>query len=403
MSSRTKKNGVIYLLALLLLLALNLRLIFTSLSVLLPEIMAQTGLSASAAGYLTTLPVLCLGVFASLAPVCIRHLGIERTVLGLLLLLALGTALRGFGITGLFLGTALAAACIAVANVLLPVIVKRDFGRQVALATGLYTTAMTLGTSVAAAITLPLLHNFGLDWRSGLAVWAVPALIAAAFWLPRWAVKAQVANRRTKPPQARLWRDPLAWQVTFFMGLQSATAYCAMGWLAPILRSRGMDGTQAGLVLSVCFLANLIGNLLAPLLVRRFANQRGLNVFFSLLTGIPLLGFLFAPLPSVWLLALLQGSAQGGMFVMALTVIVLRSPDAASAARLSSMAQGAGYTIAALLPLLVGLIYSWSGSFAPSGWLFITSCALSCFFGWGAGCAKYVGSATAGPTSKPRA
>ncbi|MGH8155652.1 MAG: CynX/NimT family MFS transporter, partial [Rhodanobacteraceae bacterium] len=352
----SKRAALLLLGGLLVLLALNLRLIFTSLSVLLPEITRALRLSSATPGYLTTLPVLCLGVFSPLAPICARRFGIERTLLGTLVLLAVGTALRGYvGISGLFVGSALAGGSIAVANVLLPALVKRDFAGHVALMTALYSAVMNVGSAAAAALTLPLTHALGGGWSVGVAMWAVPPAAVALLWLPQW-------RRKTAPggpaePHVRgLWRSALAWQVTLFMGLQSALAYCAAGWLAPILRSRGLDGTTAGLVTSVCMAMDVVGSLGVPFVVGRFKDQRFLNVAFSVLAGAPLLGLLFAPLSWAWVLAVLQGIGQGAMFSIALTVIVLRSPDAHVAAELSSMAQTVGYIIAAIGPLLVGVL-----------------------------------------------
>src|SRR3546814_3642593 len=111
----------------LMLIAFNLRPLFASLSVLLPDLLEQTGLSSASAGYLTTLPVLCLGVFAPLAPRISQRIGPERTLLAVLFFLMMGTALRGMGdMYSLFIGTALGGAAIATGNVLLPSVVKRD-------------------------------------------------------------------------------------------------------------------------------------------------------------------------------------------------------------------------------------------------------------------------------------
>lgn len=132
----------------LVLIAYNLRPVFSSASVLLPEIIAQTGLSSFGAGVLTTLPVLCLGLFAPLAPRLAQRIGAERTLLGVLLLLALGTALRGLeSLPLLFIGTALAGGCIAIGNVLLPGLVKRDFASRTGMMTGLYTMALCAGAA----------------------------------------------------------------------------------------------------------------------------------------------------------------------------------------------------------------------------------------------------------------
>lgn len=379
-------------LAALLLLAMNLRLIYPSLAVLLPDVGAALGLSSAAQGYITTLPVLCMGVFAPLAPVFARRYGMERTLCGVLVLLAAGTALRGCaGVSGLFVGTAAAGAAIAVANVLLPALVKRDFSSRVALVTSLYTMSMYIGASVVAAATVPLAHALPGGWGAGLAVWALPAVLVAVLWGVR-AGGSRVAVAPPRPPQpgGGLWHDPLAWQVTAFMGLQSGLAYCAAGWIAPIMRSRSMDAVAAGGVTAVNMVTIVAGSLGASFVLKRLRDQRMLNVVLSLLSGGPLLAFLFAPLSTVWLWAVVQGLGNGAIFATALTVIVLRSRDTAVAARLSSMAQTLGYLIAASGPLLVGLLLEWTGGFAASAVVFGGLTMAAVWSGWGAGRARYV-------------
>ena len=374
----------------LVLIAFNLRPVFSSASALLPEIIAQTGLSSFGAGVLTTLPVVCLGIFAPLAPRLAQRIGAERTLLGVLLLLALGTALRGLqSLPFLFIGTALAGACIAIGNVLLPGLVKRDFASRTGLMTGLYTMALCAGAATAAGFTLPLQRMLGGSWSLALGAWALPALVVAAIWFPH----AFFRKVRTKHAGFRvegLWRDRLAWQVTLFMGLQSALAYCIFGWLSPILRERGMDGVTAGLVVSVSVMVQVFACLFVPSIAVRCKDQRGVNLALIALAITGLMGFLFAPLSTVWVWAVLQGLGQGGLIAIAMTIIVLRSPDAHVASHLSGMAQCIGYMLAAVGPLFVGLIHSVTGSYAATAILFVLLGIGVAFFGWGAGRAAHV-------------
>src|SRR5690606_32621131 len=148
----------------LLLIAFNLRPLFPSLSVLLPEVGEGLGMSGAMGGYLTTLPVLCLGLFAPFAPSLADRYGSERVLLLVLVLIGMGTVLRaGDGIPVLFIGSALAGAGIAMGNVLLPSVVKRDFHDKVAVMTGLFTMALCGGAAAAAAFTVPL-TELGESW-----------------------------------------------------------------------------------------------------------------------------------------------------------------------------------------------------------------------------------------------
>lgn len=385
MQSANTRSTTILLGASLMLIAFNLRPLFASLSILLPEISADLGMSGATAGYLTTLPVLCMGIFAPLAPFLGQRIGAERTLLIVLVLLTCGTALRGYGgVDTLFIGSIIAGGAIAVGNVLLPSLVKRDFAAHSALMTGLYTMTLCGGAAVAAAATLPLMQGFDGDWTLGMAIWAIPAALVALLWAPL-SLKSSSTQVRKMLPVRGLRQDPLAWNVTFFMGLQSALAYCVLGWLAPILRERGVSGTEAGLIVSLSIMLQVVACLLVPLLASRWKDQRILSVALVALATLGLLGLLAGPLWSIWLWAVVQGIGQGGLFAVAMMFIVLRSPDSHVAGQLSSMAQTTGYILAAGGPLLVGILHDWSGSFGIAGWVFVGLGVLTAYNGWRAG------------------
>jgi CP family cyanate transporter-like MFS transporter len=377
----------------LVLIAFNLRPLFSSASSLLPEIRTEFALGSIGTSVLTTLPVFCMGAFSPLAPKLAQKIGAERTLLGMLFLLTLGIALRGIAsVPMLFLGTALAGACIAIGNVLLPGLVKRDFPDRAALMTGLYTMALCAGAAGAAGLTLPAERAFGGSLQAALAVWALPALIVTLIWLPQVLVLAGgSAASRPHVRVAGLWRDRLAWNVTLFMGLQSALAYCVFGWLVPILRERGLDGVAAGGIVSLSVMVQAASCLLLPHLAVRGKDQKLVNVALLFISVVALLGFLFAPLSTVWIWAVLSGIGQGGLIAVALMVIVLRSPDSHVAAHLSGMAQCVGYLLAALGPMIVGLIRGWTGSFGWSAVLFVLLGLGAGINGWLAGSNRLVG------------
>ncbi|CAN5605276.1 MFS transporter [soil metagenome] len=376
------------------LIALNLRPVFSSLSVVLPEVMASTGLSPAMASALTTLPVICLGVFAMVAPWLGRRFGTERTLLVCLLMILFGTFLRGAGtVSLLFVATAVAGIGIAISNVLLSALVKRDFGGHAALMMGLYTMAVCAGAAGGAGLTVPLEHALGGHWNRALAVWGVPAAVVALIWAPQALPRKPLPSESTHAVRG-LWRDPLAWQVTGFMGLQSSLAYVVMSWLAPILRERGLDAETAGYVVSVAVMTQLVTCLVVPTIAVKCRNQVGIGIGVSVLTLAALMGCMFAPVRGIWLWAVLLGIAQGGSFSLALTLIVLRARDSRVAAQLSGMAQGVGYLIAACGPMLVGLLRGWTGSFDASAFLFVAigTALLACAMG--AGRTRYVATVT---------
>lgn len=373
----------------LVLVALNLRPALSSMAPVLGQVSDGLGLSAAQAGLLTTLPVLCLGLFAPLAPMLARRLGSERVVLGILATLALGIVLRSvLGTTGLFLGSLVAGASIGIIGVLLPGIVKRDFPQHAGTLTGVYTMALCLGAAMAAGATVPLAHALGDNWAPALGFWMLPAVLAMLVWLPQ--ARNGHGVHKVAYRVRGLWRDPLAWQVTLYMGLQSSLAYIVFGWLPSILIGRGLSPTQAGLVLSGSVIMQLVSSLAAPWLATRGRDQRLAIVVVMLVTLCGLFGCLYAPLSGLWGWAVLLGLGQGGTFALALTLIVLRSRDAHVAANLSSMAQGVGYTLASMGPFAVGLVHDLTGGWNALGWVFAVLGAGAIVFGLGAGRALHV-------------
>lgn len=373
----------------LVLVALNLRPALSSMAPALGQVSESLGLNASQAGLLTTLPVLCLGLFAPLAPILARRFGSERVILGILLTLALGILVRSaLGVTGVFLGSLMAGASIGIIGVLLPGIVKRDFPQHAGTLTGVYTMALCLGAAMAAGATVPLSQHFDDSWALGLGFWMLPALLAMLVWLPQ--ARQGHGLHKVAYRVRGLWRDPLAWQVTLYMGLQSSLAYIVFGWLPSILVGRGLSPTEAGLVLSGSVLVQLISSLSAPWLATRGKDQRLAIVVVMLVTLAGLFGCLYAPIDGLWGWAVLLGLGQGGTFALALTLIVLRSKDAHVAANLSSMAQGVGYTLASTGPFAVGLVHDLTGGWDALGWIFAVLGVGAIAFGLGAGRALHV-------------
>jgi CP family cyanate transporter-like MFS transporter len=378
-----------FLLLGLVLVALNLRPALSSLAPLLSEVSSSLGLSAAKAGLLTTLPVLCLGLFAPMAPILARRFGSERVVLGVLLTLACGIVVRSsFGEIGLFAGTVIAGACIGIIGVLLPGIVKRDFASHAGTMTGVYTMSLCLGAAVAAGSTVPLSQYFSGSWAMGLGFWIVPAILAALFWLPQ--TRQGHGQHKAAYRVRGLFKDRLARQVTLYMGLQSSLAYIVFGWLPSILIGRGLSATEAGLLLSGSIMVQLISSLTAPWLATRGKDQRVAILVAMVLTLAGLYGCLYAPLNQLWGWAIILGLGQGATFSLALTLIVLRSRDSHVAANLSSMAQGVGYTLASLGPFAVGVVHDWTGNWSSVGWIFGFIGIAAITAGMGAGRALYV-------------
>ncbi|MDZ5446816.1 MFS transporter [Micromonospora sp. 4G57] len=360
----------------MLLVALNLRAAVTSLGALLDEVRGGLGLSGTMAGFVTTLPTIAFAGLGALTPWLVRRYAPARVLVVAMLALTVGQVLRvATDSAAVFvLTSALALAGIAVANILLPMLVKQHFGHRTGLVTGAYTMALTIGTTVAAASAVPVAHAFG-SWRAGLGVWAGLAAVAVLPWVPL-ALRARAARRAATPTAAvatpariRPERTRLGWAMAVYFGAQSLSGYAIMGWLAQLFRDSGYAPEAAGLLLAGVTALGVPVALGMPTLAGRLRTLRPLVLALTAFSTAAYLGLALAPrgLAPLWVLLLALGQ---GAFPMILTTIGLRARTAEGTVALSAFAQSTGYVIAALGPLLVGILYEATGGWtAPLGFL----------------------------------
>ncbi|HVW17988.1 MAG TPA: MFS transporter [Solirubrobacteraceae bacterium] len=359
-----RAGGAVPLLAGIVLVAVNLRFAITSVSPVVDDVRGDLGLSSATMGLLTTTPLLALGLVAPLGPSLGRRLGSERVVLGCLVAIAAGVALRWAGTTApLFAGTVVAGCGIAIGNVLVPEIVKHRLGRRAPAVMGIYAGGLSGGAALATGLTVPIEHAAGGSWRVALAAWSIPALLAALAWAPQIG-DGRRGERIAERHRVTLWRDRLAWRVTLLMGLQSLVFYIGVAWLPDIFQAHGISSGTAGLLAGVGQVVGIPAGLLTSLLASRRADQRAMLLLASLTAAAGFAGVLIAPAALAGLWVTLLGLGQGGLFALALTLVVLRSPDREHAAELSSMTQSVGYTLAAVGPLLIGALHDLSGGWA---------------------------------------
>lgn len=375
------------LIAGVLLIAINLRPALASVGPLIEDIRESTGLSSALLGLLTTLPLIGFGLLSTFTPLLTKRFGIGGTMLAAMALLTIGCGLRAIeSVPALYLGTLLAGVSIAVGNVLLPSIAKRNFASRSGFITSLYSSAMGLGAALAAGASIPVAHDLGLGWRGALGIWAIPAFIAGLVWLPQ--------IRRLKPSEhsrnlAKALRDlgasALAWQVALFMGLQSLTFYVVLAWLPSILMSRGYDAEYSGWMLSLSQATGILGSLTIPVLAGKRPDQRGIVAGLFCVELVAIFGLLFPAVGLVELWISLIGMVLGGSFGLALLFIVVRSTDTESATELSGMAQSIGYLVAATGPTLFGSLLDLSGDWNWGLYMLLAIAGMKLVMGLGAG------------------
>ncbi len=378
-----------------LLVAANLRAAITSVGPVLGDVQHDLGIPSVAASVLISLPLLAFGVVSPFAPSVARLLGIERTLGLALAALAAGIVLRSLaGPAPLWTGTALLGVAIAVLNVELPALVKRDFPGRIGQVTGAYSAVQSAFAALAAGAAVPIAGVGGSGWRLALGIWAGLALIALGVLAPQLRRRTieppgtedvSLAGLRHPAPRGRSpWRTALGWQVTAFMGFQSVTYYVLITWLPSIERSSGTSAAAAGVHQLLLNAFAIAGSLGCSALIPRFRDQRLLAVLSPGVLVVALIGMLADPrLGAVW--DSLVGVAGGATIVLALSFFGLRTRDHAHAAALSGMAQSLGYLLAAAGPIAIGAMHDALGSWTPALVVVLVASLLVIVFGLLAG------------------
>lgn len=363
--SRGRTTPLAWLLVLgIVLAALNLRTAVTSVGPLLDQLSGALGMSSVGLGLLTTLPVLAFAGVGAITPALARRVGEHRLLLLALVTLGAGLLVRSLvGSAPVFLlSSAVALSGGAVGNVLIPTLIKRHFPARTGIMTTVYTTALAVGTMLAAAATVPIERASG-NWHIALGVWAALAAVAVIPWLALLRSEPERDTGGRDTGIRRMLGSKLAWMIAIYFGTQAMIAYIMFGWLATILTDGGYTTSQAGLILGVFTALNIPVSIVVPLVASRFRDQRpvvvGLVVFYTA-------GFLglwagpasWAP---VWVVLIAVGM---GSFPLALVMLGLRTRTPEATAALSAFGQSAGYLIAGAGPLLVGVLYQMTGGWA---------------------------------------
>jgi CP family cyanate transporter-like MFS transporter len=362
------------------LIAMNLRAAITTLGPILGIVQVDQRLSSVAASVLVSVPLIAFATFSPIAPRIAARLGLERSLGAALVLLAVGVVLRSTPPQLLlWVGTALLGVAIAILNVLLPSLVKRDFPDRIGPITGAYTAVQSGVAAIAAGIAVPLAGQESGGWRLSLGIWAGLAVLALGVFAPQLRRSTRVVATAAGAP-ARPWKSALAWQVTIFMGLQSLAFYVMVTWLSSIEHAAGISPATAGFHQLLFNLFGLLGSLACSALVHRLPDQRPIAIGGSLLLIVALVGLLLAPgIAVLW--AIIAGFAGGVTLALALSLFGLRTRHYAEAGALSGMAQSAGYTLAALGPIAIGAVHDVTASWKPALAILVVLAVVQTVFG----------------------
>ncbi|MHC5251317.1 CynX/NimT family MFS transporter [Listeria kieliensis] len=354
--------------------AINLRMPITSISPLLELIRGDLPMSNTLAGFLTTLPLIAFAIISPFVSKLSRKLGVEQLVFYTLLFLAFGSFIRPLGNNLVFLlaGTLLIGIGIAVGNVILPSIIKKEFPFKLGLLTGIYSITMNLFAAIASGLSFPLANSIGLGWRGTLYVFAGFTVLALIIWLPQLSKKPkQVASTNLKPsaPARRsVWKSKLAWQIAVVMGVQSAVFYINVAWLPVIVQDRGFTAADGGFMLSLMQFGIIPITFIIPIIAGKTKDQRVLMTVASLFICGGIVGLMIPVANLIYLsiISVILGVGGGMAFSLSMMFFSLRTSTPEEAAETSGMAQSVGYLLAAFGPLLFGFLHDTLGSFEVS-------------------------------------
>lgn len=392
----SRKLTIIMLIIGIIFIAANLRAPLTSVGPLISLIREDLNISNTSVGMLTTLPLFALSFFSPFSPGLARKFGMAKVLFVSVIILTLGILLRSsFGKFGLFTGTVILGLAISVGNVLLPSLIKEEFPNQLGLMTGIYSVFMNIFAALASGISIPLAIGKGIGWTGALRIWAGLSLLASILWLPQLVSKKEKVSREEKVKgmaRENILKSPLAWKVTFYMGLQSMIFYCMVAWMPDILINQGMEASRAGWTLSLMQLALIPMTFVGSVLAGRRPDQRFLVALGAGSTLVGLTGLLFlASSNFVYPFIIILGIGGGFNFSLAMMFFSLRTRKPAQAASLSGMGQSIGYLLAAFGPMFFGYLRDISHSWTLPLTVLLAMTILCWLSGHGASRDQYIG------------
>ncbi|MBR3992980.1 MAG: MFS transporter [Anaerotignum sp.] len=352
----TKQKKLTLLAIAIVLVSCNLRAPFTGVGSMVGLIQEDLGLSGSGAGMLTTIPLLAFAAVSPFVGTLCKKFGAGHVLLMSLLVLIAGIIIRNFGGgMGLYIGTAVVGIGIAVGNVLPPAIIKVYFPEKLGLMTGLYSTFLSVGASIASGISIPIAVAFG--WKAALSVWLLLSVPTFLICLPNKDI--QIADEGSSSgSSSHIYRSPLTWWITLYMGVQSLVFYGFAAWMASIIQAKGFDSATAGLFVSAFMMLGIPTSFIVPIFAGKMKNQSALGALigFGYTLGATIL-FLADSIPMLILAIVCCAFSSGGSISFIMAAFGLRTKNGEDASNLSGTAQCLGYLLAAIGPVFFGKIF----------------------------------------------
>ncbi|MGI4953384.1 MAG: MFS transporter [Janthinobacterium lividum] len=369
--------------AAIILVAVGLRPGIVAVGPVLPSIISEFRLSHAMASLLTSIPDVVMGLLALPTPWLARRFGRDRVMLAALGLLLMSVAGRTFstGTVALLAMTVGVGAGIAITGALIAGFIKARFASKAAVVMGVYATALSLGSTMSAAVTGPVAVASTEGWRLATGMWSILPLLGIAGWLSVTLSERRLRARVLAPAQKiRLpLRSPTAWLVALFFACDNFLFYALLTWTSPMYREAGQSATTAGLVLASFTAAFMVGN---PVLgwSSRSQDRRGWLAICAALVVAGLVVTAVAPGLAPFVSIPVCAFGLGGGFTLGMTLPLDNTDSVEEANVWNAFALTVGYLVAAAGPLIVGWLRDVTGNFQPAMWLLVAvSVIMLCF------------------------
>lgn len=358
---------------LLILIAANMRIAIIVIPPLTTMLQHSLGLSTSQIGSLTSIPLLCFGLFSAIGSLIIKKVGLHTTLITGLIVLTIANFVRVYSPTLLFFGTLFVGLAIAVLNIGIPILVLSWFpGDQIRL-NGLYTASLNLFAAIVAGGTAATAQHLG--WQHTIQLISIPALLAVIYLgifllrtpkqtaQPAPSLAATTGTAAT--PHHSIYQNSAVWLLMVLMGVQSAIYYAAVAWLPSLLTSHGLSATTSNLIFGVFQIIGVPFSYWAP---RFLTGYKQLRIGLTLI----LLGYLIGLTPFLvnsgtvvlTIATMILGATTAAIFSLAMSFITILANTPDEAGQIGGTAQSGGYLIASISPVLLGVLqshtHSWS-------------------------------------------
>jgi CP family cyanate transporter-like MFS transporter len=328
------------------------------------DISRSLGVSGAVVGLLTTLPILCMGLFAPLGPALAQRFEARRVMAVCLMALGLTGVLRGalgtavpFLIATIGIGVATGAA-----GALPSMLAKLYVPSRAGAVSGAAAAGIVSGAMLSAALAVPLAGVMG-GWRPVLGLFAGAGLVATAIW---FVLLGPSPTKATPIPAAgSVGRAPLAWMLAVVFGLQAILYWGGGAWLAGTYVERGWEPAGAAALVAMLNGAALLGNVVVAVMSDRVGFRLRQIVLAAGGTALAAAGFVLLPGMAVVWTAIL-GFSLGAIFPLLLAYAIDASGDPRAAGSLSGFMLLVGYVIAAVGPLALGAARDLTGGFGST-------------------------------------